>query len=59
MREPFFIVGDDGSEKFVSLTDDQVDQYMKQFYEIEEHSQTEMMVDDYAILSSLGWKSMG
>lgn len=55
----FFIVGDDGSEKFVSLTDEQVDQYMKQFYEIEEHSQTEMLVDDYAILSSLGWKSMG
>lgn len=38
----FFIAGDKGYEHLVSLSDEQVQKYMEQFYEIEEHSQEEM-----------------
>ena len=38
----FFIAGDDGSEYLVSLTDEQIDTYMEQFQEIEQHTQEEM-----------------
>lgn len=38
----FFIVGDDGSEDLVSLTDEQIKQYTECFQEIEEISQEEM-----------------
>lgn len=38
----FFIAGDDGSEDFVSLTDEQIKQYAECFQEIEEISEEEM-----------------
>ena len=38
----FFIAGDKGYEHLVSLNNEQVQKYMEQFYEIEEHSQEEM-----------------
>lgn len=38
----FFIARDDGSEYLVSLTDEQADNYMEKFKEIEQHTQEEM-----------------
>lgn len=38
----FFIAGDDG-KKLISLTDEQIKEMTDKFYEIEEHTQEEMM----------------
>lgn len=39
----FFIAGDKGYEHLVSLSDEQIDLFIKQFYEIEQHTQEEMI----------------
>lgn len=49
----FFIAGDDGSESLVSLTDEQIDKYMQQFYEIEEHTQEELQGGVF--FNFMGW----
>ncbi|WP_286154459.1 DUF3846 domain-containing protein [Thomasclavelia cocleata] len=48
----FFIAGDDGGEELISLTDEQIKEITDRFYEIEEHTQEEMM-------SKIGFKIYG
>lgn len=38
----FFIAGDDGGEELISLKEEQINEYTKKIYEIEEHSQEEL-----------------
>lgn len=43
----FLIAGNDGSEEYASLTDEQIEEYTQRFSEIEQHTQEEMLANSY------------